>query len=90
MGGVVKSVTKVLGLGGSGQEEALKRQAEQQRMQYEAQLKAQTEAAKLASANTIDNVTNVQTGDALQAIDSLTSSKKKKQGAGISSALGVV
>ncbi len=89
MGGVVKSVTKVLGLGDSGQEEALKRQAEQQRMQYEAQLKAQTEAAKLASSNMIDNVTSVQTGDALQAIDGLTSSKKKKQGTGISSALGV-
>ena len=89
MGGVVKSVTKVLGLDDNGQEEALKRQAEQQRMQYEAQLKAQTEAAKLASSNMIDNVTNVQTGDALQAIDGLTSSKKKKQGVGISSALGV-
>ena len=90
MGGVVKKVTKVLGLSDSGQEEALRRQAEQQRMQYEAQLKAQTEAAKLAASNTVDNVTNVQTGDALQAIDGLTSSKKKKKDTGISSALGVV
>lgn len=89
MGGVVKGVTDFVGLSDSGQEEALRQQAEQQQRQYEAQLKQQNEAAKLASANTIDNVTNVQTGDALQAIDGLTSSKKKKQGAGISSALGV-
>ena len=85
MGGVFKAI----GLGDDGQAEAMRRQAEQQQRQYEQQLQSQREAAKLQSANTIDNVTNVQTGDALQAIDGLTSSKKKKQNAGLSSALGV-
>lgn len=90
MGGVVKSVTQAIGLGGDDQAEALRRQAEQQRIQYEQQLRQQNEAAKLSASNTLDNVLNVQTGDALAAIDGLTSSKKKRMDAGgVSSALGV-
>lgn len=98
MGGSVKKVVGGLGVGkvieaitGSGdQADALRRQAEQQRIQYEEQLRQQNEAAKLSASNTIDNVLNVQTGDALAAVDGLTSSKKKRTDAGgISSALGV-
>ena len=89
MGGVVNDITSAIGLGSDDQAEALRRQAEQQQKQYEAQLKQQNESAKLAASNSIDNITNVQTGDAIAAVDSLTSSKKKKQGASISSALGV-
>lgn len=98
MGGSVKKVVGGLGVdkvidaftGGSDQAEALRQQAEQQRIQYEQQLRQQNEAAKLSASNTIDNVLNVQTGDALAAIDGLTSSKKKRMDAGgVSSALGV-
>lgn len=89
MGGVVSSITNAIGLGGNDQADALRKQAEQQRMQYEQQLRQQNEAAKLNASNTIDNVLNVQTGDSLAAIDGLTSSKKKKPEGGVSSALGV-
>lgn len=89
VGGVVNKVIKVIGLGGDDLPEALRRQAEQQRRQYEQQLRQQNEAAKLSASNTVDNVLNVQTGDALAAIDGLTSSKKKKPDGGVSSALGV-
>lgn len=81
-------VGQLLG-GGNDQAEAMRRQAEQQQRQYEEQLKLQNEAAKLSSANTLDNITNVQTGDTLAAIDGLTSSKKKQKGASVSSALGI-
>lgn len=89
MGGVVKSVAKVFGIGEDGTAQAMQRQADQQRQQYEAQLKQQQESAKLSSANMNDNLTNVQTGDSLAATDGLTSAKKKKQTSGVSSALGV-
>lgn len=94
---VFKDVTKNLGvgqlvnmLGGGDAADAARRAAEQQQRQFELQLQQQNEAAKLSGSNMIDNLTNVQTGDALAAIDGLTSSKKKRlEGTGISSALGV-
>lgn len=85
-------VSKVLDMLGGGNDaaDAARRAAEQQQRQFDLQLQQQNEAAKLSGSNMIDNLTNVQTGDALAAIDGLTSSKKKRlEGTGISSALGV-
>lgn len=108
LGNVVKKITGGLAMGKMGDAlsinrlidmaftdpntEALKEQANQQQRNFELQLKQQNEAATLSGSKMLDNVVNVQTGDALAAIDGLTSSKKKRttEGrTGISSALGV-
>lgn len=84
-------VSQLLGMGGPDASLiAAQNAARQQQAMFEAQMRQQNEAAKLSGANMLDNIANVQTGDALAAIDGLTTSKRKRtEGMGISSALGI-
>lgn len=91
MGGVVTKITDGIGLTNSNAERNAEAQARAQRATYEAQARQQAEQAKLDSNKSLDNVTKVNSGDALAAAANIDSTQKKKQtgAGGISSALGL-